>query len=55
VPALRADFDRIKAALHSGPATDDAARRDLKTFDDHVHLAYEFVENRKKYLLGIFP
>jgi spore coat protein CotH len=55
VPALHADFDRIRAALHSVPPANDATRRDLETFDDHVHLAYEFVEARKKYLLGIFP
>lgn len=55
VAALHADFDRVRATLHSRAPTDDATRRDLATFDERVHLAYEFVEKRKAYLLAQFP
>jgi len=51
VPALHAEFDRLRTVLHSTSRTDDATQRDLATFDDHVDMAYDFVADRKAYLL----
>jgi spore coat protein H len=55
VAALHADFDRIRKVLHSQPTPDEATERDLKTFDEKVDMAYDFVEQRKTYLLQQFP
>ena len=51
VPALHAEFDRLRTLLHSTTRTDDATQRDLRTFDEHVEMAYDFVADRKAYLI----
>jgi hypothetical protein len=55
VAALHADFDRIAAVLRSVQDPDVATARDLETFETHVEMAYQFVEQRKAYLLEQFP
>jgi spore coat protein H len=55
VAALHADFDRIDRTLHSLETPDEATRRDVETFDAYKHMAYEFVERRKEYLVEQFP
>lgn len=55
VPALNAEFDRLKRVLHSTKLDDDATLGDLETFDDHIELAYDFVQARKQYLLTQLP
>jgi spore coat protein H len=51
VAALHAEFDRLRTVLHSTTRTDDATQRDLRTFDEHVEMAYDFVADRKAYLI----
>jgi spore coat protein H len=51
VPALNAEFDRLRLVLHSSKLTDAATLGDLQRFDDNVDDAYDFVKNRKQYLL----
>lgn len=52
VPALHAEFDRLRQVLHSTNRQDDATLRDLRTFDENVGSAYDFVRDRKQYLLS---
>lgn len=51
VPALHAELDRLRRVVHSTTRTDAATLADLQRFDDNVDKAYDFVENRKLYLL----
>lgn len=55
VPALTAEFDRLKRVLHSVSPADTATLEDLQVFDAHIGMAYEFVQGRKEYLLGVVP
>jgi hypothetical protein len=41
--------------MHSTTRTDPATAADLQTFDDHVDMAYDFVTERKAYLLTQLP
>lgn len=51
VPALNAEFDRLRLVLHSSDLDDAATLGDLQLFDDNIGKAYDFVKNRKQYLL----
>jgi spore coat protein H len=50
VPALHGELDRLRTVLHSTTRRDDATLGDLRTFDDNIGLAYDFVRERKAYL-----
>lgn len=50
VPALHAEFARLEQVLHSSKLDDAATLRDLQQFDEHIGLAYDFVERRKLFL-----
>jgi spore coat protein CotH len=51
VPTLWAAFDRSKRVINSTDRTDAATQADLATFNDHVQQAYDFVEQRKAFLM----
>jgi spore coat protein CotH len=52
VPSLWAEFDRTKRILNSTTRTDPATQADLATFNGNVQQAYDFVEQRKAFLLA---
>ena len=51
VPAIHAELDQLDQTLHSTKRKDSATLGDLQTFDDHIEMAYDFVSDRKAYLL----
>ena len=55
VPALHAELERLEQVLHSTHRDDAATTSDLQQFDDHIGMAYEFIEARKQYLLTRVP
>jgi hypothetical protein len=55
VDVLHAELDRLRTVMHSTERTDDATIADLQTFDDHIGLTYDFIEQRKAYLLTQLP
>lgn len=55
VPALNAELERLRLVLHSTQRDDAATGSDLQQFDEHIALAFEFIEARKQFLLTQVP